>query len=197
MSNGFNTVSKPVEAEFKDRGSKFICYACRVDSKDEVRERLKELAELHPSARHFCYAYQIGPNAEEYRANDDGEPGGSAGLPILNQIKSKELTNTLAVVVRYFGGTKLGVSGLIAAYKEATRMALDKAKIVIEIPKSTVSLRFPHSRIGDIERIIRQNNWEVVDQKFELHCEWKIRFPESEKHSCLNQFRPFEDVQLL
>jgi uncharacterized YigZ family protein len=195
MSNGFNTVSKPVEAEFKDRGSKFICYAYRVDSKDEVRERLKELAEIHPAARHFCYAYQIGPNAEEYRANDDGEPSGSAGLPILNQIKSKELTNTLAVVVRYFGGTKLGVSGLINAYKEATKLALDKAKIILEIPKVSVQLKFPHSRIGDVERIIRQNNWEVVDQKFGLDCEWKIRFPEFEKENGLNQFKPFENVQ--
>lgn len=196
MSGEFKTIKKPTEAEFKDRGSKFICYTFRVDDKNEVKSRLAELNRLHPSARHFCYAYLIGPNGEEYRANDDGEPNGSAGLPILNQIKSKELTNTLAVVVRYFGGTKLGVSGLINAYKETTRMALEKAKVVVEIPKTIIKLKFPHSRIGDVERIIRQNNWEIVNQKFEMDCEWAVRFPESEKETGLSQFNPMTDVQL-
>jgi len=161
MSGEFKTIKIPTEAEFKDRGSKFICYAFSVNNKEEVKIRLAELNQLHPTARHFCYAYLIGPNGEEYRANDDGEPNGSAGLPILNQIKSKELTNALAVVVRYFGGTKLGVSGLINAYKEATRMALEKAKVVVEIPKTTIELKFPHSRIGDVERIIRQSGWKL------------------------------------
>lgn len=196
MSGEFRTILEPTEAEFKDRGSKFICYAFRVDSKDDVKSRLAELGQLHPSARHFCYGYQIGLNGEEYRANDDGEPNGSAGLPILNQIKSKELTNTLAVVVRYFGGTKLGVSGLINAYKESTKLALDLAEIVVETPKSSLKLKFPHSRIGDVERIIRQNEWELVNQKFEMDCEWIIRFPEAEKESAPNQFKPMLDVQL-
>lgn len=168
------TISTPTESLFKDRGSKFVGYAFPVSNTDDVKARLEELKVLHPSARHICYAYLLGEEAEEYRANDDGEPNGSAGLPILNQIKSKDVTNVLVTVVRYFGGTKLGVSGLINAYKEAAKEALKNAKVIVRIPRSIVVLRFPHSSIGDVERIVRQNNWTIKNQEFGMDCLWKI-----------------------
>ena len=177
MSQSFQTILKPTESFFKDRGSKFHGYAFPVCSSDEVKLRLDDIRALHTSARHFCYAYQLVANGSEYRASDDGEPNGSAGLPILNQIKSKEVTNTFVVVVRYFGGTKLGVSGLINAYKEVTKGALDQAKIVIKIPMATVSIQFPHSKIGDVERTIRQKNWIIKNQAFGIDCKWIIETP--------------------
>lgn len=175
------TISKPSEGLFKDRGSKFIGYAFSVSNTDEVKERLDELKAHHTSARHFCYAYLLGEDADEYRANDDGEPGGTAGLPILNQIKSKDVSNVLVAVVRYFGGTKLGVSGLINAYKEAAKEALDKAKVVVRIPKSVVRIQFPHSSTGDVERLIRQNNWSIKNQVFAMDCIWDIETPLNEE----------------
>ncbi|HAP68969.1 MAG TPA: YigZ family protein [Flavobacteriales bacterium] len=175
------TISKPSEGLFKDRGSKFIGYAFSVSNTDEVKECLDELKAHHTSARHFCYAYLLGEDADEYRANDDGEPGGTAGLPILNQIKSKDVSNVLVAVVRYFGGTKLGVSGLINAYKEAAKEALDKAKVVVRIPKSVVRIQFPHSSTGDVERLIRQNNWSIKNQVFAMDCIWDIETPLNEE----------------
>ena len=168
------TISKHSEGLFKDRGSKFVGYAFPVSNTDEVKKRLDELKAHHASARHFCYAYLLGEDADEYRANDDGEPGGSAGLPILNQIKSKDVSNVLVAVVRYFGGTKLGVSGLINAYKEAAKEALENTKVVVRIPKSVVRIQFPHSSIGDVERLVRQNNWAIKNQEFGMDCIWDI-----------------------
>lgn len=196
MDTPISTIKNPTEAEFKDRGSKFLCYTFSVATKEDAKKRLQELNHSHPSAHHFCYAYILGADANEYRANDDGEPSGSAGLPILNQIKSKELTNTLVVVVRYFGGTKLGVSGLINAYKESAKMALEVAEISVVIPQDIRLLTFPHSRIGDVERIVRQNNWVLADQQFAMDCQWKIQFPASEKDTFLSLFKPLTDVQL-
>ena len=149
---------------------------------------MEEVRSIHPSARHVCYAYQLGADGAEYRANDDGEPNGSAGLPILNQIKSKEVTNTPVAVVRYFGGTKLGVSGLINAYKEATKEALEQAKIVTKIPMATVSIQFPHSKIGDVERVIRQNNWSIKNQDFGIDCKWTIETPINQKQQAKETF---------
>ena len=174
MSQAFNTILKPSEGLYKEKGSKFLAYAYPIADVEDVKPILESLKADHPSSRHVCYAYQIGVDGEEYRANDDGEPNGSAGLPILNQIKSKEVTNTLVAVVRYFGGTKLGVSGLINAYKEAAKDALDKAKVVEKIPTASITIQFQHSSIGDVERLIRQNNWTIRDQSFELDCVWTV-----------------------
>lgn len=184
----FKTINQPTESLFKDRGSKFHGYAFSVSTADEVKLRLEEVKAIHPSARHFCYAYQLGADGATYRANDDGEPNGSAGLPILNQIKSKEVTNTFVVVVRYFGGTKLGVSGLINAYKEATKDALGQAKIVTKIPMATVSIQFAHSKIGDVERLIRQNNWVIKTQDFGMDCQWIIETPLDQKQQAEDAF---------
>ena len=174
------TIAKSTEGIFKDRGSKFLAFAFPISSVDEVKPLLDGLRTEHTAARHVCYAYLLGEDAEEYRANDDGEPNGTAGLPILNQIKSKNVTNVLVAVVRYFGGTKLGVSGLINAYKEATKEALENAKVIVKVPKSIVQIQFPHSSIGDVERMVRQNHWHIKNQEFGMDCLWEIETPLNE-----------------
>ncbi|MFT7102698.1 MAG: putative YigZ family protein [Bacteroidia bacterium] len=175
------TISKSTEGLFKDRGSKFVSYAFPIHDVADVKPLLDVLRTEHPSSRHVCYAYQLGADGADYRANDDGEPGGSAGLPILNQIKSKDVSNVLVAVVRYFGGTKLGVSGLVNAYKEAAKEALENVKVVIRIPKSVVRIQFPHSSTGDVERLIRQNNWVIKNQEFGMDCIWDIETPLNEE----------------
>lgn len=188
MSQAFRTISEPSEGLFKDRGSKFIAYAFPISKVDEVKPHLDALRTEHPSARHVCYAYQLGTDGNDYRANDDGEPNGSAGLPILNQIKSKDVTNVLVAVVRYFGGTKLGVSGLINAYKEAAKDALDQVSVVERIPTETVNLQFPHSSIGEVERIIRQHGWNIKSQDFGMDCNWTVEVIEEEKIKAVELF---------
>tara|TARA_R110002072_G_scaffold85448_2_gene193615 strand:- start:16 stop:603 length:588 start_codon:yes stop_codon:yes gene_type:complete len=188
MSGSFQTIAKPSESLFKDRGSKFIGWAFPISTVGDVKPHLEQLQADHLSARHVCYAYIIGTDENEYRANDDGEPSGTAGLPILNQIKSKEITNVLVAVVRYFGGTKLGVSGLINAYKEAAKEALDKAKVIVKTPKSVLRIRFPHSSTGNVERLIRQNNWSIKNQEFGIDCIWEIETPLDEK--AVDKFLP-------
>ncbi len=190
------TVSKPTEGLFKDRGSKFMAYSFPITTVDDVKPLLEQLKTEHPSSRHVCYAYQLGTDGNNYRANDDGEPNGSAGLPILNQIKSNEVTNVLVAVVRYFGGTKLGVSGLVHAYKEAAKDALEKAVVVEKIPTVVIRIQFPHSSIGNVERIIRQHNFSIKHQAFGLDCKWTIEVPESENELALELFLAVKDVDL-
>jgi len=197
MSQPFRTISKTTEGLFKDRGSKFIAYVFPITNVDDVKPLLEKLKEEHPSSRHVCYAYQLGPNGTEYRANDDGEPNGSAGLPILNQIKSKDLTNTLVAVVRYFGGTRLGVSGLINAYKEAAREALDKAKVIEKIPTAIIKLQFPHSSIGNVERLIGQNGLKIQNQEFGIDCVLQIEVAESEMEQTTELFLSIPDLKII
>jgi len=196
MSAHFQTIAGPTRSLYKDRGSKFIGHAFPVEDVSDVQQALSELRRQHPAARHLCYAYLLGESGDEFRANDDGEPSGSAGLPILNQIKGHGLTNVLVVVVRYFGGTKLGVPGLIKAYKEAAHTALEHAKVVTRVPQTKLSLQFPHSRIGDVERILRMNGYRIIDQTFGLECIWRISCPRSEAAACKASFRPFSDVSV-
>lgn len=194
MRHPFRTISNQTEGLFKDRGSKFLAFAFPISNVEEVKPLLEELRMEHPSARHVCYAYILGTDGNDWRANDDGEPNGSAGLPILNQIKSKDVTNVLVAVVRYFGGTKLGVSGLINAYKESAREALETAVIVEKIPTETIKLRFPHSSIGDVERLIRQNNWHIKTQEFGVGCAWVIEVAEGERENALSRLGPIQEL---
>ncbi|MDC0304102.1 YigZ family protein [Flavobacteriales bacterium] len=188
MSQTFQTISTVTESLFKDRGSKFVGYAFPVSSVDEVKSKLNYVKSLHPTSRHVCFAYQLGIDGSLYRANDDGEPNGSAGLPILNQIRSKEVTDTLVAVVRYFGGTKLGVSGLINAYKKVAKDALDQSEVVTHIPMATVSIQFPHSSIGGVERLIRQYGWGIKNQEFGMECKWDIETPVEEEMAAKEAF---------
>src|SRR5215208_2258447 len=142
----YHTIEKPSLAEFKDRGSKFLAYAFPVQAPDDFKKRLKELKEEHPKAAHHCFAYRIGTDGNTFRSGDDGEPSGSAGKPILGQIDSKNLTNVAVVVVRYFGGTLLGVPGLINAYKSAASMALQVTPVVQKPIEVAYTLQFDYTQ---------------------------------------------------
>jgi uncharacterized YigZ family protein len=150
---------------YKDRKSKFLGYAFPVNSREEITNVLKKIKKEHHGARHWCYAYRIGIDNIEEKANDDGEPSNSAGMPILNQIKSKELTNVLVVVVRYFGGVKLGVGGLINAYKNAAQMVLDETEIVQKIRTKDLKLIFGYEDMNKVMRIIKENNLQIGKQE--------------------------------
>ena len=167
----YNTITKPSkEVLFKDRGSKFFGYAFPVISEEEVKENIDQLKKSHYNARHWCYAWQIGKEYESYRANDDGEPSNSAGMPIYGQLQSFNVTNILIVVVRYFGGTKLGVGGLIQAYKTAAKLALESSNIIERTINELFKLNFEYAEMNTVMRIIKDENLTIANQKMELDC---------------------------
>ena len=175
MGDIFKTLDKPSpEILYKERKSKFFGYAFPVASEDEVKLILDNLRKQHPTANHICYAWQLGVESPKYRANDDGEPNNSAGMPIYGQIQSFEITNALVAVVRIFGGVKLGVGGLIQAYREAAKLALDASDIVERIQLAKMSLHFEYAAMNKVMRIIKQHKIQIVSQKMELSCELKI-----------------------
>jgi len=164
------TLAKGGEGLYKEKGSKFIAHAFYVASEDEVKEIQDNLRQQYHDARHHCYAYVIGPDKGLYRANDDGEPNHSAGDPILGQINSKGLTNTLVVVIRYFGGTKLGVSGLINAYKLAAEEALNNSKIVTVAITETVEIKYGYPATSEVMRLVDEFEITIIDQEFKGQC---------------------------
>ncbi len=166
----YYSISQPCQGLYKDKGSKFIAYAFPVSNEEEIKTHLSALRKEHHSARHHCYAYRLGADKLIYRANDDGEPSSTAGKPILGQIQSKDLTDILIVVVRYFGGTLLGVSGLINAYKLATADAINNALIVEKIVKEKYEIKFDYLQMNDVMKIIKDENLEIQSQNFELTC---------------------------
>lgn len=170
----YNTIEAPVEGDFRDRGSKFLAYAYPIIDKEDVKPIIQELKKMHPKAVHHCYAYRIGVDGLEYRAVDDGEPSGSAGKPILGQIDSAGLTNVLVVVVRYFGGTLLGVPGLINAYKTATALAFEQAKVITKNIEKTFTLSFDYNLLGEVMSMAKQLDANIVHQDMALFC--KIKF---------------------
>ncbi|RFM28812.1 IMPACT family protein [Deminuibacter soli] len=175
----FQTITQPSMAEFKDRGSRFLAYAFPVGHADEFKTRLQELKKEHPKANHHCFAYRIGMDGNNFRVSDDGEPGGSAGRPILGQIDSQQLTNTAIVVVRYFGGSLLGVPGLINAYKSAAAMSLQLTPFVqkaIEIP---YELQFDYTRMNDVMMLVKQMGCTVLQQEAQLFILLQIGIPKA------------------
>ena len=172
INDTYFTIEKDAQGGvFKDKGSKFYGYIFYVTSEQEVKERIDLLKEEHYKARHWCYAYMLGTFTKKYRANDDGEPSNSAGQPILGQIKSFDLTNVLIVVVRYFGGTKLGVGGLISAYKEGAKLAIEASKIVKKTIDVHLKLTFTYEHLNKIMRVIKDNKLDIVSQSMEMECE--------------------------
>jgi uncharacterized YigZ family protein len=166
----YQTIAGPSEGFFKDRGSKFTAYAFPIKSDTQAKEHLLALREMHPKAVHHCYAYRLGTDKMSYRLSDDGEPSGTAGRPILNILYSRNVTNLLVVVVRYFGGTLLGVPGLINAYKTATELALDASEIVTLHLSNTYELSFPYLMMNDVMKIVKDLNLPVLNQVFEMDC---------------------------
>ena len=167
----YKTLATPSEEVlFKEKNSKFFGYAFPIQNEEEVKLHLEQLKKQHFSARHWCYAYQLGTDKISYRANDDGEPNNSAGMPIYGQIQSFELTNVLVVVVRYFGGVKLGVGGLIAAYKSAAQMALENAIIIEKTIDVHFQLFFEYKNMNKVMRIVKEKNLEIIHQEMTENC---------------------------
>jgi len=154
----------------KEKGSKFIGFAYPVLSENDIRSKLSDLKDLHPKATHHCYAYRLGTNGELYRANDDGEPSGSAGLPIYNQLLAHQITNVLVVVIRYYGGTKLGVGGLVKAYKESAKQTLDQAKIITKELESKIELKFKFSQQNIIFTLLNKYDAKILSFDAEDIC---------------------------
>lgn len=175
LKDHYKTIALPsIPVLFKEKNSKFFGYAFPVDSEESIKLYLEQLKKQHFGAVHFCYAYQIGTESVIFRANDDGEPSNSAGMPIYGQIQSFELTNILVVVVRFFGGVKLGVGGLIAAYKTTAQMALEASEIIEKTIDVNFLIIFEYKNMNKVMRIIKERNLEIVHQKMELNCEIKI-----------------------
>jgi len=166
----YKTISKPTESNFRDHASKFIGYLYPIRNEEEVKQILLVLKKQHYDATHHCYAYRLGSKGEAFRANDDGEPSGTAGKPILNQLLSAQITNVLAVVVRYFGGTKLGVPGLINAYKEATKEAIGAATIIEETVNERMEVKFEYAAMNEVMRVVKDLNLNIVNQEMNLTC---------------------------
>lgn len=180
MVNSYHTILSPCTGLYKEKGSRFLAFAYPVASEHEIKERIESLKQEYFDARHHCYAWVLGADESRFRAFDDGEPNHSAGDPILGQIRSQKLTNILVVVVRYFGGTKLGVGGLVTAYKLATADALDKADVVEEIIRKSLSIAYEYAATPEIERFIQSFDGKIVQQSFgeqvTLECAIPVKY---------------------
>lgn len=171
VKDTYRTIVEPSnEVLFKEKNSKFYGYAFPVQNEEEIKLHLEQLKKQHFSARHWCYAYQMGTDKISYRANDDGEPNNSAGMPIYGQIQSFDVTNVLIVVVRYFGGVKLGVGGLISAYKTAAQMALENATIIEKTIDVQFQLFFEYKNMNKVMRIVKEKNLEIIHQELTENC---------------------------
>lgn len=175
----YRTVAAPAEAACRERSSKFLAWIYPVRTEEEIREHLEALRKRFFDATHHCYAWRLGPRGEAFRANDDGEPSGTAGKPILGQLLSNELTDCLIVVVRYFGGTKLGVPGLIAAYKESAAAAIEAAQIVERTVDRIVTVDFPYVAMNDIMRVVKELQPRIGEQTFDNLCTLRLTIRES------------------
>lgn len=191
----YKTILKKSEGMYKEKGSKFIGYAFPVSNTIKVKECIEELRKEHSSACHFCYAYRIGVgNNEEYRFNDDGEPSSSAGKPIYGQILSAEITNVLIVVVRYFGGTKLGVGGLITAYKEGAKEALLSNQIVEKEITKELTIKFGYDNMSEVMIVVNRNNLEFTEQDFNATCSITFNVSLKEYENIVSQFEQLREV---
>lgn len=190
----YHTITRTSEGIYKEKGSKFIAVALPVKSEVDVKARQKELRKKYYDARHHCYAYVLGEDYMLFRANDDGEPNHSAGDPILGQIRSKDLTNTLVVVIRYFGGTKLGVSGLIHAYKTATEEALNENEI-IEVPiTDTIEVTFDYESTSEVMRLVKDMDLKIESQKYEIDCSLVINVQVDQTEMLVKKLQLLKDT---
>jgi len=183
-------------AEFKDRGSRFLAYAFPISSTDDFKKRSKELKEEHSKAVHYCFAYRIGTDGNNFRSSDDGEPSGSAGRPILGQIDSKELVDVAIIVVRYFGGTLLGVPGLINAYKTAASFALQSTPIIKKPVLINYRIQFDYTIMNDVMRIIKKHECVIHKQEMQLFCVIEGGIPKSNLELCLIQLNNMKGLEL-
>lgn len=197
MEDTYKTIEKPSEETlFKDRNSKFFGYAFPVLNEDDIKNALESLKKKHHSARHFCYAWQLGVETISYRANDDGEPNNSAGMPIYGQIQAFGVTNILIVSVRYFGGTKLGVGGLINAYKNSAQLALEASTILDKTINIEYQLSFGYDMMNKVMRIVKEKNVTIVSQTLELDCQYIISVRKRDANSIFETFTNLYKVEV-
>ena len=191
----YYTIEEPVEGIFRDKGSKFIAYAYPFKDENKLKEIIADLKSTHPKARHHCWAYRLTPDRTVFRVNDDGEPSGTAGRPILNALLSKDVTNILVVVVRYFGGTLLGVPGLINAYKTATQEALMSATVVEKTVNDVYQIDFEYLVMNDVMRVIKDENITVLSQEFDNACTMKIEMRKMQVNTVIAKFGKIDGLK--
>ena len=194
--NSYYTIEKPSVAEYKDRGSRFLAFAYPIQTSEEFKKYLKALKEEHPKAAHHCFAYRIGTESINFRSGDGGEPSGSAGKPILGQIDSKNVTNIAVIVVRYFGGTLLGVPGLINAYKTVTSLALQLTPIIEKPVLALYNLEFDYTLMNEVMMTIKRFNCEVLSNEMQLFCLMEIGVPKATEENCVEKLHELYGVQL-
>ena len=192
----YQTIEKPAVAEFKDRGSKFFAFAYPVQTVEDCKHWLQFLRKEHAKAVHHCFAYRLGWNGNAFRVSDDGEPSGTAGRPILGQIDSKELTNVTVIVVRYFGGTLLGVPGLIQAYKSATAMVLQLVPVIQKPIEVLYQLQFDYTRMNDVMMIVKQCGCSVIGQENQLFCLLEVGIPKARLKEALHRLNDIRSVEI-
>ncbi|HPR32686.1 MAG TPA: YigZ family protein [Prolixibacteraceae bacterium] len=179
MNDEYRTIGETSEGFFSDKGSRFLAFAFRVRSEEEVKDHVQRIRKEHHSARHHCYAYRLGARGDQFRMNDDGEPSGTAGRPIYGQLCRYDVSDVLLVVVRYFGGTLLGTGGLIAAYKAAASEALKNARIVVRIIEQSVQIHFPYSTQSIVERILKENQVPILSADYGMECSYILSVRQS------------------
>lgn len=196
QSDIYYTIEKTGTAEFKDRGSRFIAYAFPIESVEDFKARLEEIKKEHAKATHHCFAYRIGTDKNTFRASDDGEPSGTAGKPILGQIDSNNLTNILVVVVRYFGGTQLGVPGLINAYKTSASLVLQVIPAVQKSVEIQYTVQFDYTQMNEVMMVVRKFNCTVIRQELNLFCRLKTGIPKSRLDEALYHFKEIRNIEI-
>ena len=193
----FKTITKHSQGLYKEKGSKFIALAYPVYTEEEVKTILQGLRKEYYDARHHCYSYRLGADKKKYRINDDGEPSGSAGKPIHGQILSYDLTDILIVVIRYFGGTKLGVSGLISAYRTAAKEAIESNKILVKTVQIITEIDFDYIQLNDVMRIVKELNPKILSQEFEMDCKMRLSIRENDYEELLGKLLKVKNLKVL
>jgi uncharacterized YigZ family protein len=193
----YYTIEKTATAEFRDRGSRFIAYACPIRSVEDFKFKSSEIRKEHPKATHHCFAYRLGLDGNSFRVSDDGEPSGSAGRPILGQIDSKDLVNVLVVVVRYFGGTLLGVPGLINAYRSAAALALQTTPLIQKQVEQEFKVHFDYTQLNDVMIMIRQYNCRIVRQEIQLFCDMVLAVPRNRMADVKYKLQEMKNVEII
>lgn len=191
----FFTVEGGAAAEFKDRGSKFIALSFPIKNTEEFKKNLQQVKKSHPKANHYCFAYRLGIDENNYRASDDGEPSGTAGRVILGQIDAKELTDTLVIVVRYFGGTLLGTSGLVNAYKTATSLVLQCSRVLSKPVEQMCTLHFNYTGMNSVMLLLRQFNCRIVKNETQLFCLVQVAVPKNKLREVVSALQDIKDVE--
>ncbi|MEO8768868.1 MAG: YigZ family protein [Ferruginibacter sp.] len=190
------TINKSSTEAFKDRGSKFIAYAFPIEDVGAFKIQLQSLKKEHPKAVHHCFAYRLGVHGDNFRVSDDGEPSGTAGKPILGQIDSKKLTDTAVIVVRYFGGTLLGVPGLINAYKTSTALVLQTIPIIQKQIEEIFCLQFDYTRLNDVMQVIKQYNGTIIEQEIQLFSSIRLGIPKNRVEEVIFKLKELRNVEV-